>query len=462
MKLWGGRFTKTTDAQTHHFHSSISFDARLYRHDILGSIAHAKMLGRQNIIPQDDAKKIVGCLHEILRDIESGNVEFDEHAEDIHMNIEQLLTARIGESGKRVHTGRSRNDQVALDMRMYVKEQAVLVKALLLELIEVLNGKARRNTGTIMPGYTHLQRAQPVTAAHHMLAYIEMFKRDISRLDDCFARADVMPLGAGALAGTTYPVDREFVREQLGFSKITLNSLDSVSDRDFCIELVSALSLLMMHLSRFCEELVLWSSFEFKFVEIDDAYATGSSIMPQKKNPDMAELVRGKSGRVFGSLISLLTMMKGLPLAYNKDMQEDKEAVFNAVDTVLLCLPVFTGMVNTMIFLNGNMRKAVDTGFLNATDAADWLVKNGMAFRDAHEVVGRLVLYCTQNGKTLEQLSLDELCRISPVFTDEIYSAITPETCVTGRSTPGGPAPDETLKVIAVNDNYIARLKGAE
>ena len=418
MKLWGGRFTKSTDSFTDHFHSSISFDQRMYKEDITGSIAHAAMLGKQGVISKEDSELLQKTLKELLKDIEDGKVEFDEKAEDIHMNIETLLIERIGDVGKRLHTGRSRNDQVALDIRMYNKEQIVDIKKLLLALIEELNKIAEDNINTIMPGYTHLQRAQPVTLAHHVLAYCEMFKRDIDRLNDTYRRTNVMPLGSGALAGTTYPLDRQAVCDALGFDSITKDSMDGVSDRDFCIDLLSALSVIMMHLSRFCEEIILWSSHEFKFVELDDAYSTGSSIMPQKKNPDMAELIRGKTGRVYGHLMGMLTMMKGLPLAYNKDMQEDKEAVFDSIDTVKMCLPVFTNMIKTAVFNKKNMYNAAKGGFTNATDAADWLVKNGVPFRDAHAILGQLVLYCINNNKALEDLSLDEFIAISPVFNE--------------------------------------------
>ena len=400
-KLWGGRFTKSTDSFTDHFHSSISFDSRMYKEDILGSCAHAAMLGKQNIIPKEDSDLIIKTLKEILADIEAGKVTFDEKAEDIHMNVETILINRIGDVGKRLHTGRSRNDQVALDIRMYLKEQIVDIKALVKELITVLNNIAERNINTVMPGYTHLQNAQPVTLAHHVLAYVEMFKRDYDRLSDTYKRTNVMPLGSGALAATTYPLDREFVKEQLGFDAITLDSMDGVSDRDFVIELLSAFSMIMMHLSRFCEEIIIWNSQQYKFVEMDDAYSTGSSIMPQKKNPDMAELIRGKTGRVYGHLMAMLTVMKGIPLAYNKDMQEDKEGVFDAVDTLKMCLPVFTRMVDTMTINKDNMRNAARKGFMNATDAADWLVKQGVPFRDAHAIIGQLVLYCIEHDKLI-------------------------------------------------------------
>lgn len=455
MKLWGGRFTKSTDSFTDHFHSSISFDQRMYKEDITGSIAHAAMLGRQEVIPAEDSELLQKTLKELLDDIESGKVEFDEKAEDIHMNIETMLIERIGDVGKRLHTGRSRNDQVALDIRMYNKEQIIDIKKLLLELIKALNDIAEANINTIMPGYTHLQRAQPVTLAHHVLAYCEMFKRDIDRLDDTYRRTNVMPLGSGALAGTTYPLDRQYVCDALGFDSISLDSMDGVSDRDFCVELLSNLSMVMMHLSRFCEEIILWSSHEFKFVELDDAYSTGSSIMPQKKNPDMAELIRGKTGRVYGHLMGSLTMMKGLPLAYNKDMQEDKESVFDAVDTVKMCLPVFTNMIKTAVFNKDNMYNAAKGGFTNATDAADWLVKKGVPFRDAHAILGQLVLYCINNNTSLEDLSLDEFKAISPVFDESVYDAISVEKCVQARNIPGGPSPEYIKTLIEKNKEYL-------
>ena len=459
MKLWGGRFTKSTDSFTDHFHSSISFDQRMYKEDITGSIAHAAMLGKQGVISMEDSELLQKTLKELLADIEAGKVEFDEKAEDIHMNIETLLIERIGDVGKRLHTGRSRNDQVALDIRMYNREQIKDIKALLLELIEALNTIAENNVNTIMPGYTHLQRAQPVTLAHHVLAYCEMFKRDVDRLGDTYRRTSVMPLGSGALAATTYPLDRQAVCDALGFDSITLDSMDGVSDRDFCIDLLSALSVIMMHLSRFCEEIILWSSHEFKFVELDDAYSTGSSIMPQKKNPDMAELIRGKTGRVYGHLMGMLTMMKGLPLAYNKDMQEDKEAVFDSIDTVKMCLPVFTNMIKTAVFNKTNMYKAAKGGFTNATDAADWLVKKGVPFRDAHAILGHLVLYCINTDKGLEDLTLDEFRAISPVFDESVYEAISVEKCVEARSIPGGPSPEYIKKLIEQNKEYINSIK---
>ncbi len=455
MKLWGGRFTKSTDSFTDHFHSSISFDQRMYRQDIEGSIAHADMLGRQGIIPKEDSILLQNTLLEICKDIEEGKIEFDEKAEDIHMNIETILIGRIGDVGKRLHTGRSRNDQVALDIRMYLKEEIRDIQKLIVALQRVLNRTAKENINTIMPGYTHLQRAQPVTLAHHVLAYVEMFKRDYGRLNDTFKRTNIMPLGSGALASTTYPLDRDYVAEKLGFDSITLNSMDGVSDRDFCIEFLSALSILMMHLSRFCEEIILWSSHEFKFIELDDAYSTGSSIMPQKKNPDMAELIRGKCGRVYGYLMGLLTTMKGLPLAYNKDMQEDKEGVFAAIDTVKMCLPVFTSMLATMKVNKESMYNAAKGGFTNATDAADWLVKNSVPFRDAHAIIGQLVLYCINNNTNLEDLSLEEYKAISPVFDDSVYDAISVEKCVEARNVKGGPSKEYISQLIALNEDYL-------
>ncbi|MBR2593743.1 MAG: argininosuccinate lyase [Firmicutes bacterium] len=459
MKLWGGRFTKSTDSATDHFHSSISFDQRMYKEDIEGSIAHAKMLGKQGIIPVEDSIAIQKTLKEILGEIEEGKIEFSEAAEDIHMNIETILTERIGDAGKRLHTGRSRNDQVALDLRMYNKKEIIEIKAMVKELIKVLTDIAEKNTFTIMPGYTHLQKAQPVTLAHHLLAYAEMFKRDYERLSEAYRRTDVMPLGSGALAGTTYPLDREYVCELLGFSAVTLNSMDGVADRDFCIDLLTALSTIMMHLSRFCEEIILWSTNEFKFIELSDAYSTGSSIMPQKKNPDMAELIRGKTGRVYGNLFGLLTTLKGLPLTYNKDMQEDKEAVFGAIDTVKMCLPVFTNMLSTATFLKDNMLHGAKGGFSNATDAADYLTKKGVPFRDSHEILGRLVLYCIEKNCMLEDLTMTELKAISPVFGEDYYEAVTLESCVNGRSLIGGPAPTQTVKVIEINKKWLEENK---
>lgn len=442
MKLWAGRFQKETDTAVNDFNSSISFDARLYQEDIAGSIAHATMLGKQGVIEEHEAEKIIQGLQAILKDIEAGAVEFSEENEDIHMNIESELTSRIGDTGKRLHTARSRNDQVAVDFRLYVKKEIPVIVGMILDLEKILVKKAEANLDAVMPGYTHLQRAQPTTFAHYMMAYANMLKRDVTRLEDCLERMDECPLGAGALATSTYPVDRFQTAQALGFRKPTDNSLDSVSDRDFAIEFTSALSILMMHLSRFSEEIILWCSWEFKFVELDDAYSTGSSIMPQKKNPDVAELVRGKTGRVYGSLITLLTIMKGLPLAYNKDMQEDKEPVFDAIDTVEQCLPVFAAMVDTLTVKNRNMQKAAAGGFINATDCADYLVKKGLPFRDAYMIVGRLVHMCIKTGETLDTLPLKDFQSVSGAFGPDVYQALELKTCVGGRKVYGGPAPD--------------------
>ena len=442
MKLWAGRFQKETDTAVNDFNSSISFDARLYQEDIAGSIAHATMLGKQGVIEEHEAEKIIQGLQAILKDIEAGAVEFSEENEDIHMNIESELTSRIGDTGKRLHTARSRNEQVAVDFRLYVKKEIPVIVGMILNLERVLVKKAEANLDAVMPGYTHLQRAQPTTFSHYMMAYANMLKRDVTRLEDCLERMDECPLGAGALATSTYPVDRFQTAQALGFRKPTDNSLDSVSDRDFAIEFTSALSILMMHLSRFSEEIILWCSWEFKFVELDDAYSTGSSIMPQKKNPDVAELVRGKTGRVYGSLITLLTIMKGLPLAYNKDMQEDKEPVFDAIDTVEQCLPVFAAMVDTLTVKNRNMQKAAAGGFINATDCADYLVKKGLPFRDAYMIVGRLVHMCIKTGETLDTLPLKDFQSVSGAFGPDVYQALELKTCVGGRKVYGGPAPD--------------------
>lgn len=455
MKLWGGRFQKGTAENVDDFNSSIRFDQRMYRQDIRGSIAHATMLGRQGIIPQEDADKIVAGLNGILKDIENGSITFEIDAEDIHMNIEKILTERIGDAGKRLHTGRSRNDQVALDIRMYLMDESAEIDHMLAETLTTIVSIASEHTRTIMPGYTHLQKAQPVTFAHHIMAYFEMFKRDKERLRDCRIRMNVMPLGSGALAGTTYPLDREFVAGALGFDGVTLNSLDGVSDRDFVIELAGCLSLIMMHLSRFCEELILWSSHEFAFVEMDDAYSTGSSIMPQKKNPDVAELIRGKTGRVYGHLMGLLTTMKGIPLAYNKDMQEDKEPIFDAVDTVKLCLPVFCDMLSTMKIKKETMLKGAKGGFTNATDVADYLVKKGLPFREAHAVVGHMVFYAIEHDKSLDDFSMDEFKQFSPNIEEDIYSAISMETCVNDRKVIGGPAQEVVQQAISAAKQYL-------
>ena len=457
-KLWGGRFQKNTDKKVDDFNSSIRFDQRMYRQDITGSIAHATMLGNQGIIPKEDSQLIVKGLKEILADIEANKVTFEIDAEDIHMNVEKLLIERIGEAGKRLHTGRSRNDQVALDIRMYLKDETDKIAEMLKHLLTVLTDLAEEHTATIMPGYTHLQKAQPITFAHHLMAYFEMFKRDWERLSDCKKRMNVMPLGSGALAGTTYPLDREFVAEELGFSSVTKNSLDGVSDRDFVIELASCLSIIMMHLSRFSEELILWSSHEFSFVEMDDAFSTGSSIMPQKKNPDVAELIRGKTGRVYGHHMGLLTTMKGIPLAYNKDMQEDKEPIFDAIDTVTLCLPVFCDMIATMKVNKDTMLKGAKGGFTNATDLADYLVKKGLPFREAHGVVGRMVFYAIEQKKDLDDFSMAEFKDFSDIIEDDIYDAISMETCVNDRNLIGGPAMETTKKAILDAKEYIEKI----
>ena len=461
MKLWAGRFQKETDALVNDFNSSISFDARMYREDITGSIAHAAMLGRQGIIKEHEAEKIIDGLKAILADIEAGQVEFSLENEDIHMNIETILTQRIGDTGKRLHTARSRNDQVAVDFRMYVRKEIQAIIGLILDLEKVLVRKAEANLDTVMPGYTHLQRAQPTTFAHAMMAYANMFKRDVTRLEDCLARMDECPLGAGALATSTYPVDRFATAQALGFKKPTDNSMDSVSDRDFAIEFLSACSILMMHLSRFSEEIILWCSWEFKFIELDDAFSTGSSIMPQKKNPDIAELVRGKSGRVFGDLTALLTMLKGLPLAYNKDMQEDKEAVFDALDTVRMCLTAFVPMIDTMRVLPDNMRRAAAGGFINATDCADYLVGKGLPFRDAYKATGSLVALCIEKGLTLETLPLEDYRAVCELFDEGVFEAISLERCAALRRVYGGPAPEnvraQAERVRALAEELAAR-----
>ncbi|MCW2278964.1 argininosuccinate lyase [Heliophilum fasciatum] len=447
-KLWGGRFQKGMDKVVEDFHSSIHFDQRLYRQDIRGSIAHARMLGNQEIIPAADAQMIIAGLQDILADIEAGKVEFDVSAEDIHMNIEKLLTERIGETGKKLHTARSRNDQVALDIRLYLRDECTETRQLLAELIKTLLDVAEENLETIMPGYTHLQKAQPITLAHHLLAYVQMFERDRDRFADVARRLNRCPLGSGALAGTTFHLDRQAVADELNFDSITENSLDAVADRDFAIEYTAAASLTMMHLSRFCEEIILWSSQEFAFIDLDDAYATGSSMMPQKKNPDLAELIRGKTGRVYGDLMALLTVMKALPLAYNKDMQEDKETLFDAVDTVKGCLTVFTPMIRTMGVRKDKMRAGASGGFTNATDVADYLAKKGVSFREAHEVVGKMVLMCVQKGVSLDELTWEEYQACSPAFEPDIYEAIKIEKCVADRHVPGGPAPQAVRRAI--------------
>ena len=443
MKLWAGRFQKEIDQKTNDFNSSISFDSRMYREDIEGSIAHATMLGASGILPKDEADRICAGLEEIRSDIDSGKLSIDPNAEDIHTFIEGELTARLGDSGKRLHTARSRNDQVALDIRLYLKKECAALADQIRELIAVLCRKALLHKGDVMPGYTHLQRAQPITFGHHLLAYAEMLLRDVGRLEDAAKRMDSMPLGSCALAGTTYPLDRELTAKLLGFAAVTQNSLDGVADRDFCVELACAISLAMVHLSRFSEEIILWCSWEFKFIELDDAFSTGSSIMPQKKNPDIAELVRGKSGRVFGDLMTLLTVLKGLPLAYNKDMQEDKEAIFDAVDTLKMCLTAFIPMIDTMKVLPENMRHAAAKGFINATDCADYLVDaKGLPFRDAYKITGTLVARCIEKGLTLETLPLSEYQEICPAFDEGVYDAISLDRCVNNRKVLGGPAPE--------------------
>ncbi|MCI6496921.1 MAG: argininosuccinate lyase [Anaeromassilibacillus sp.] len=452
MKLWTGRFKKEISKTTNDFNSSISFDSRMYREDIEGSIAHAEMLGQCGIITMEESKDIQQGLKGILEDIEKGDLKIDMEAEDIHTFIEGELTKRLGANGKRLHTARSRNDQVAVDIKLYLKKEVKEIEELVKGLIRVIANKAEKYSGTVMPGYTHLQRAQPITFGHHLLAYGEMLLRDLSRLEDCYKRMDEMPLGSCALAGTTYPIDRNITRELLGFERITNNSLDGVSDRDFCMELAADLSIIMVHLSRFSEEIIMWCSWEFKFVELDDAFSTGSSIMPQKKNPDIAELVRGKSGRVFGDTMTLLTVMKGIALAYNKDMQEDKEAIFDAVDTVKMCLTAFTPMLDTMRVIPENMRKAAAGGFINATDCADWLVKNGLPFRDAYKATGELVARCIELGTDLENLPMDEYKKVCDLFNDEVYDAISLERCTDDRKAYGGPARE--------NVKYQAELLG--
>lgn len=455
MKLWGGRFSKNTEFIVDDFNSSIRFDKRLYKEDIEGSIAHVTMLGKQAIISMQESEAIIMGLKELEKDIEAGNVEFDISAEDIHMNIESLLIDKIGDVAKKMHTGRSRNDQVALDIRLYIKKEIVNIDQHLVELLKVLLDLAKKHTGTIMPGYTHLQKAQPTTFSHHVMAYFEMFKRDRDRLASTYQRMNQSPLGAGAFATTTYDLNREMTAEMLNFDSICLNSMDAVSDRDFLLDLLQNIAVCMMHLSRFSEEIIIWCSHEFKFIDLDDAYSTGSSIMPQKKNPDIAELIRGKTGRAYGNLMSLLTTMKGIPLAYNKDMQEDKEVTFDSIDTINMCLPIFTKMLATMTVNETVMKNGAEGGFTNATDAADYLVKKGLPFRDAHEVIGKLVLYCVTNQTNLNQLSLDEYKELSPLFDEDIYEAISLETCVNLRQVIGGPAKDMMEKVIAINEKYL-------
>lgn len=446
--LWAGRFSKEVDSKVNDFNSSISFDGRMYRQDIKGSMAHAEMLGKQGIIDIHESEKIIAGLRSILEDIDSGKLMLDPNAEDIHMFVEQELTNRLGDTGKRLHTARSRNDQVALDIRLYLKDEIDEIIPMVKELMKTVCDIAEKNLDTVMCGYTHLQRAQPITLAHHLMAYANMLSRDVDRLKDTRKRMDKCPLGSGALASTTYPIDRKLTADLLGFEDMTQNSLDGVSDRDFCIELASALSILMMHLSRFSEEIILWCSWEFKFIELDDAYATGSSIMPQKKNPDITELIRGKTGRVYGDLNTLLTMMKGLPLAYNKDMQEDKEAIFDAIDTVKLCIGTFIPMLATMRVNKENMRAAAAKGFINATDCADYLVKKGLPFRDAYKITGTLVARCIELNTTLEALPLEEYKKLCDTFDNDVYEAISLDTCVNMRKVPGGPAPESVMMQI--------------
>lgn len=460
MKLWGGRFKKGTDALVNDFNSSINVDSRMYKEDIEGSLAHVKMLGKQGIIPNKSSKKIEDGLNEILKRLDNGVIEIDPTSEDIHSFVEGTLTYYIGACGKMLHTGRSRNDQVTLDLRLYLKKALDNIVSCVIELEEVIHKKASKNMETIMPGYTHMQKAQPITLAHHLLAYGEMLRRDIGRLQDAYKRTNQMPLGSGALATSTYPIDREFVAKELRFSDVTWNSLDSVSDRDYVIETLSALSIIMMHLSRFSEEIILWCTNEFNFIELDDGYSTGSSIMPQKKNPDVAELVRGKTGRVYGDLITLLTVMKGIPLAYNKDMQEDKEALFDALDTVTLSLKTFTGMLDTMKVKKDVMRKGAAGGFTNATDVADYLVKHGIAFRNAHEIVGEIVIYCINKNKAIDELSLNELKSFSPIFEEDIYNAIDLLTCVEERQVIGGPSTKSVKIQLDRLAKFIKEIKG--
>ena len=455
-QLWGGRFTKETDQLVYNFNASISFDQKFYKEDMEGSMAHVKMLAAVGILTEDERDQILEGLQGILSDVESGKLEITSEYEDIHSFVEANLIDRIGDAGKKLHTGRSRNDQVALDMKLYTRKEIENLKGLVKELLQVLHQLMKEHIDTFMPGFTHLQKAQPITLAHHFGAYMEMFKRDYSRLCDIYDRMNYCPLGSGALAGTTYPLDREMTAQLLGFTGPTLNSMDSVSDRDYVIELLSAMSTIMMHLSRFSEEIIIWNSNEYRFVELDDAYSTGSSIMPQKKNPDIAELVRGKTGRVYGALMQMLTTMKGIPLAYNKDMQEDKELSFDAIDTTKGCIALFTGMIDTMKFNKDVMRKSAAHGFTNATDAADYLVNHGVPFRDAHGIIGRIVLYCINKQIPIDDMSLEELKKFSPVFEKDIYDAISMETCVNKRLTIGAPGEGAMKQVIAVEEAYLA------
>lgn len=453
MAMWDGRFKKEIDVKTNDFNSSIHFDKRMYKQDILGSIAHSKMLAKQGIISKEDGEVLEKELLNILEELENKSLEIDYSAEDIHMFVEAELTKRIGDVGKKLHTARSRNDQVALDIRMYLKEEIINIKKLMKDLIKCFLNKAEENLETVMPGYTHLQRAQPITFAAHLMAYVEMFKRDYLRLEDCFKKMNYSPLGSGALATTTYNIDRNFVANELGFDGVTLNSIDGVSDRDFVIELSSVISIIMMHLSRFSEEIILWCSWEFKFIELDDAFSTGSSIMPQKKNPDICELIRGKTGRTYGNLMTILTVMKGLPLAYNKDMQEDKECIFDSIDTVKICIDTLIPMVDTMVVKNENMKKAAQKGFINATDCADYLVKKGLPFRDAYKITGTIVGICVEKDKTLEELSVDEYKKVSEVFENDVYEYIDLLNCLKQRNTIGGPSPEKVSEHI----NFIKK-----
>ena len=458
-QLWGGRFTKETDQLVYDFNASITFDRRFYRQDIQGSMAHVRMLAKQGILTEEERDQILACLEDILREVDEGTLTISEKYEDIHSFVESVLTDRIGDTGKKLHTGRSRNDQTALDMRLYVRDSLCDTDALLKSLLEVLLQTMKENTQTYMPGFNHLQKAQPVTLAHHFGAYFEMFRRDRERLADCLRRMNLCPLGAGALAGTTYPLDREYTAKLLHFDGPTRNSMDSVSDRDYIIEFLLDLSVIMMHLSRFCEEIIIWNSNEYRFVEIDDSYSTGSSIMPQKKNPDIAELIRGKTGRVYGALMQMLTTMKGLPLAYNKDMQEDKEMTFDAIDTAAGCIRLFTGMAASMKFRKDVMERSAANGFTNATDAADYLVKHGVPFRDAHSIVGRLVLRCLDRRISLDELSLEEYRQESPVFGEDIYEAISMKTCVEKRNTAGAPGPGAMAEEIREAEQYLAETR---
>ena len=455
-QLWGGRFTKDTDQLVYNFNASISFDQKFFHQDIEGSIAHTVMLAKQKILTEEEKDAIVKGLTGIREDVDAGKLQITSAYEDIHSFVEANLIDRLGDTGKKLHTGRSRNDQVALDMRLYTRQQVLETDQLLKDLLQVLLRIMKENTKTIMPGFTHLQKAQPITLAHHMGAYFEMFKRDRSRMHDIYERMNYCPLGSGALAGTTYPLDRDYSAQLLGFYGPTLNSMDGVSDRDYLIEYLSAMATIMMHLSRFSEEIIIWNSNEYKFIEIDDAYSTGSSIMPQKKNPDIAELVRGKTGRVYGALMSLLTTMKGIPLAYNKDMQEDKELSFDAMDTTKGCIALFTGMLDTIKFNNDVMRQSANHGFTNATDAADYLVNHGVPFRDAHGIIGRIVLYCIDKKMPIDDMSLEELKSFSPEFEEDVYDAISMETCVNKRLTVGAPGEEAMKKVIAVEEEYLS------